>query len=87
MLYHLSVPDDYVRFNHLYLYFVQVTQELGIDAPIHISMKLGDSSNAYNKIISAAEHPHLSIPETEYGRKRKQYHNNLIFASGVSPFS
>ena len=26
-------------------------------------MKLGDSSNVYNKIVNAAEHPHLSIPE------------------------
>jgi Ras family protein T1 len=51
-------------------------------------MKLGDSSNVYNKIVSAAEHPHLSIPETEIGKKRKQYNrlvqNSLIFASGVS---
>lgn len=61
---------------------------MGIEAPIHVSMKLGDSNNVYNKIVSAAEHPHLSIPETEIGKKRKQYNrlvqNSLIFASGVS---
>lgn len=61
---------------------------MGIEAPIHVSMKLGDSSNVYNKIVSAAEHPHLSIPETEIGKKRKHYNrlvqNSLIFASGVS---
>lgn len=48
--------------------------ELGIEAPIHVSMKLGDSSNVYNKIVTAAEHPHLSIPKTKIGKKRNQYH-------------
>jgi len=66
---------------------LQVTQELGIEASIHVSMKLGDSSNVYNKIVHAAEHPHLSIPETEIGKKRKQYHrllqHSLVFASGM----
>ncbi|KAI3861219.1 hypothetical protein MKX03_016641 [Papaver bracteatum] len=45
---------------------------MGIEAPIPVSMKLGDLSNVFRRIISAAEHPHLSIPETE-ARNRKQY--------------
>jgi len=50
-------------------------------------MKLGDSSNVYNKIVNAAEHPHLSIPETETARRKKQHnqllHHSLIFALGA----
>ncbi|MCL7027538.1 hypothetical protein MKW94_022805 [Papaver nudicaule] len=58
---------------------------MGIEAPIPVSMLLGDLSNVYRRIISAAEHPHLSIPETEAGRNRKQYRQlvsrSLMFVS------
>ncbi|OMP05018.1 mitochondrial Rho GTPase 1-like protein [Corchorus capsularis] len=47
---------------------------MGIEAPIPISSKLGDFNNIFRRIVNAAEHPHLSIPETEAGRSRKQYH-------------
>ncbi|KAL5059562.1 hypothetical protein RYX36_031166 [Vicia faba] len=81
----IATKDDLTPYPRALQDSVKVTQELGIEAPIHVSMKLGDSSNVYNKIVSAAEHPHLSIPETEVGKKRKQYHrivqNSLIFAS------
>ncbi|KAI3855650.1 hypothetical protein MKX03_030507 [Papaver bracteatum] len=46
---------------------------MGIEAPIPVSMQLGDLSNVFRRIISAAEHPHPSIPETEAGQNRKQY--------------
>ncbi|KAL3538088.1 hypothetical protein ACH5RR_001454, partial [Cinchona calisaya] len=63
----------------------RVSQELGIEAPIPISTRLGDLNNMFRKIISAAEHPHLSIPETEAGKSRKHYHRlinrSLIFVS------
>ena len=53
-------------------------------------MKLGDSSYVYKKIVNAAEHPHLNIPETEIARKRKQQqqflYQSLIFALGVFYF-
>ncbi|KAK6915568.1 Mitochondrial Rho GTPase 1/3, EF hand associated, type-1 [Dillenia turbinata] len=55
----------------------RVSQDMGIEAPIPISSKLGDFDNVFRRIISAAEHPHLSIPETEAGRSRKQY-NRLV---------
>ncbi|XP_004493665.1 mitochondrial Rho GTPase 2-like isoform X2 [Cicer arietinum] len=81
----IAAKDDLTPYPRAVQDSVKVTQELGIEAPIHVSMKLGDSSNVYNKIVRAAEHPHLSIPETEIGKKRKQYHrllqNSLIFAS------
>ncbi|WVZ06785.1 hypothetical protein V8G54_020131 [Vigna mungo] len=81
----IAAKDDLTPYPRAVQDSVKVTQELGIEAPIHVSMKLGDSSNVYNKIVHAAVHPHLSIPETEIGKKRKQYHrllqHSLVFAS------
>ncbi|KAK1364716.1 hypothetical protein POM88_040277 [Heracleum sosnowskyi] len=51
-----------------------VSQNMGIDALIPISTKLGDFNYVFRRIIVAVEHPHLSIPETEAGKSRKQYH-------------
>lgn len=63
---------------------------MGIEAPIPISMKLGETNNVFRRIVSTAERPHLSIPETEAGRSRKQYHRlinrSLMFFSGASMF-
>ncbi|KAL0336378.1 UNVERIFIED_CONTAM: Mitochondrial Rho GTPase 1 [Sesamum radiatum] len=57
----------------------------GIEAPIPLSTKLGDFSNIFQRIVRAAEHPHLSIPETSAGKSRKQYHRlinrSLVFVS------
>ncbi|WRX23340.1 Small GTPase - like 10 [Theobroma cacao] len=68
----------------------EVSQDMGIDAPIPISSKLGDFNNIFRKIVNAAEYPHLSIPETEAGRSRKQYHRlinrSLMFVSGMLIF-
>ncbi|XVF21782.1 hypothetical protein REPUB_Repub12eG0119800 [Reevesia pubescens] len=51
----------------------RVTEQLGMEAPISVGVKLRDSQYVFSRIISAAEHPHLNIPETEKGKKRKQY--------------
>lgn len=63
---------------------------MGVEAPIPMSIKLGDFNNVFRKIVSAAEHPHLSIPETEAGRTRKQYNRlinrSLMFVSGMTVF-
>ncbi|KAM7469313.1 hypothetical protein LguiA_007496 [Lonicera macranthoides] len=63
----------------------RVSQDMGIEAPIPISTKLGDFNYLFRRIVSAAEHPHLSIPETEAGKSRKQYHRlinrSLMFVS------
>ncbi|CAL5353754.1 unnamed protein product [Camellia sinensis] len=65
----------------------RVSQDMGIDAPIPLSTKLGDFNNVFRRIVTAAERPHLSIPETEAGRSRKQYHKlinrSLMFVSGI----
>nr|AUS89406.1 MIRO GTPase 2-like protein [Sesuvium portulacastrum] len=63
----------------------RVSQDMGTEAPIPISAKLGDFNNIFRRIVSSAENPHLSIPETEAGRSRKQYHRlvnrSLMFVS------
>ncbi|KAL0364002.1 UNVERIFIED_CONTAM: Mitochondrial Rho GTPase 1 [Sesamum angustifolium] len=63
----------------------EVSQDMGIEAPIPLSTKLGDFSNIFQRIVRAAEHPHLSIPETSAGKSRKQYHRlinrSLVFIS------
>ncbi|KAI3775860.1 hypothetical protein L1987_45616 [Smallanthus sonchifolius] len=52
----------------------RVSQDMGLEARIPISTKLGDFNNIFKRIVRASEHPHLSIPETEAGKTRKQYH-------------
>ncbi|XP_068646109.1 mitochondrial Rho GTPase 1-like [Aristolochia californica] len=63
----------------------RVSQDMGVEAPIPVSMKLGDSNNVFRRIVNAAQHPHMSIPETEAGRNRKQYQRlvsrSLMFVS------
>jgi hypothetical protein len=63
---------------------------MGIEAPIPISSKMGDTNNVFRRIVTAAERPHLSIPETEAGRSRKQYNRlvnrSLMFVSGMLIF-
>ncbi|CAM8914754.1 unnamed protein product [Rhodiola kirilowii] len=58
----------------------RVSQDMGIEAPIPISSKLGDFNSIFRRIVRAAEQPHLSIPETEAGKNRKHY-NQLMKSS------
>lgn len=63
---------------------------MGIDAPIHVSTKERDLNNVFLRLVIAAEHPHLNVPETEEGRSKKQFrnmvNNSLMFISGI-PFN
>lgn len=63
---------------------------MGVEAPIPISVKLGDFNGIFRRIVNAAEHPHLSIPETEAGKNRKHYNKligrSLMCVSGISIF-
>ncbi|PQQ06530.1 mitochondrial Rho GTPase 1-like [Prunus yedoensis var. nudiflora] len=70
----VAAKDDMDSFPSAIQHSTRVSQDMGTEAPIPISTKLGDLNNLFRKIVSAAEHPHLSIPETEAGRSRKQYH-------------
>ncbi|KAM5561275.1 mitochondrial Rho GTPase 1-like [Rosa sericea] len=81
----VAAKDDLDSFPLAIQHSTRVSQDMGTEAPIPISTKLGDFNNVFRKIVSAAEHPHLSIPETEAGRSRKQYHRlinrSLMFVS------
>lgn len=64
---------------------IKVSQDMGLEAPITVSIKLGELSDVFCRIINAAERPHLGIPETEENRNTKQYRglvsNSLIYLS------
>ncbi|CAM6128136.1 unnamed protein product [Calypogeia fissa] len=51
----------------------RVCTDMGVEAPISVSMKLGDIGNLFRRVVDAAQRPHLSIPETEAGRNHKHY--------------
>ncbi|XWS42415.1 hypothetical protein CRYUN_Cryun16bG0012600 [Craigia yunnanensis] len=70
----VAAKDDLDSFPMAIQDSTRVSQDMGIEAPIPISSKLSDFNNIFRRIVNAAEHPHLSIPETEAGRSRKQYH-------------
>ncbi|VAI38761.1 unnamed protein product [Triticum turgidum subsp. durum] len=55
----------------------RVSQDMGIETPIPISVKLKDLNNIFCRIVHAAQRPHLSIPETEAGKTRRQYRQLL----------
>lgn len=69
---------------------MQVCTDMGVEAPISVSMKLGDIGNLFRRIVDAAQRPHLSIPETEAGRSNKHYRRliqrSLTVAVGTSKF-
>ncbi|GMI94516.1 MIRO-related GTP-ase 1, embryo defective 2473 [Hibiscus trionum] len=81
----VAAKDDLDSFPMAIQNSTRVSQDMGIEAPIPISSKLSDFNNIYRRIVNASEHPHLSIPETESGRSRKQYHRlinrSLMFVS------
>ncbi|XP_072996464.1 mitochondrial Rho GTPase 1-like [Typha latifolia] len=63
----------------------RVSQDMGIETPIPVSMRLRDFNNVFSRIVTAAQRPHMSIPETEAGKNRKQYRRfvsqSLMFVS------
>ncbi|KAF8084477.1 hypothetical protein N665_0716s0022 [Sinapis alba] len=61
----------------------RATQEIGIEAPISISSKLGEFDNLFQKILTAAEHPHLGVPQIESKKKksRKLMKRSLVVVS------
>ncbi|KAJ7973369.1 Mitochondrial Rho GTPase [Quillaja saponaria] len=82
----IAAKDDLDSFPMAIQESTRISQDMGVEAPIPISTKLGDFNNVFRRIVTAAEHPHLSIPETEAGRSRKQYHrliNNSLMVISV----
>ncbi|KAH9689200.1 hypothetical protein KPL70_015419 [Citrus sinensis] len=84
----VAAKDDLDSFAMAIQDSTRVSQDMGIEAPIPVSSKLGDFNIIFRRIVQAAEHPHLSIPETEAGRTRKQYHRlinrSLMIVSGAA---
>ncbi|KAG6532194.1 hypothetical protein ZIOFF_006033 [Zingiber officinale] len=82
----ISAKDDLDAYTLNIQDSTRVTLEMGIESPIPISMKLRDHNDVFYRIVSAAQQPHLSIPETEAGKSRKQYrrfiNQSLVFISG-----
>ncbi|KAI4349984.1 hypothetical protein L6164_010517 [Bauhinia variegata] len=73
----VAAKDDLDSFPLAIQESTRVSQDMGVEPPIPISVKLGDFNSVFRRIVTAADHPHLSIPETEAGRSRKQYHRLL----------
>jgi len=57
---------------------------MGIEGPIPISTRSGELNSIFVRSLKAAQHPHLSIPETEAGKTRKLLNRSLMFVSGTS---
>ncbi|KAJ4727485.1 Mitochondrial Rho GTPase [Melia azedarach] len=81
----IAAKDDLKPYTIAVQDSARVSQELGIEPPIPVSMKIGDPNNVFSRIIKTAEQPHLNIPETETGRNRKRYRHlissSLVFVS------
>lgn len=73
----VAAKDDLDPFALAIQESTRVSQDMGVEAPIPISVKLGDFNSLFRRIVTAAEHPHLSIPETEAGKTRKQINKIL----------
>jgi len=67
----IATKDDLELDSSCKLNATRVCTEMGVDAPISVSIKLGDIGNLFRRIIDAAQRPHLSTPETEQGRTQK----------------
>jgi len=69
-------------------YILQVSRDMGVQAPIPISLLLGNLNDLFLRIVTAAtQHPHLSIPETDVGKSRKLHtrlmNNTVWLVSGI----
>ncbi|KAL6968329.1 Mitochondrial Rho GTPase 1 [Sarracenia purpurea var. burkii] len=69
----IAAKDDLNSYQMAIKDSAKISQDFGIDGPIHLSVKERDLNNVFSRIINAARHPHLSVPETEIGRTKKHY--------------
>ncbi|GJS75921.1 mitochondrial Rho GTPase 1-like protein [Tanacetum coccineum] len=82
----VAAKDDLEPYPNAVEALTGASQDMGIQAPIPICTKLGGFNNVFKRTVAAAEHPHLSIPETEAGKTRKCYHSiqrDLVFFSFI----
>ncbi|XP_062085882.1 mitochondrial Rho GTPase 2-like isoform X1 [Humulus lupulus] len=76
----IAAKDDLDPYRMAIQDSMKICRELGIEAPISVSVKSGFLNNVFTRIVDVAEKPHLNIPETETGRNRK-HHQQLISRS------
>ncbi|XP_057774247.1 mitochondrial Rho GTPase 3-like [Salvia miltiorrhiza] len=48
----------------------KICVDMGIDAPIPISVKERGINDVFSRIVNAAQQPHLNVPETDQKRWR-----------------
>ncbi|KAK2425750.1 mitochondrial Rho GTPase [Trifolium repens] len=81
----VAAKDDQDSFTMAIQEANMVSQDTGVEAPMPMSVKLGDSNSIFHRIVTAAEHPHLNIPKKAVEKPRKQYHGlidrSLMFVS------
>lgn len=82
----VAAKDDQVSFTMAAQESTRVSQDMGVEAPIPVSLLLGNLNDLFLRIVTAAtKHPHLSIPETDVGKSRKLYtrlvNNTVLFVS------
>uniref|UniRef100_A0A0D9V7P4 Miro domain-containing protein n=1 Tax=Leersia perrieri TaxID=77586 RepID=A0A0D9V7P4_9ORYZ len=73
----VAAKDDLDRSSLALQDSTRVSHDMGIETPIPISARVNDLNNIFCRIVHAAQQPHLSIPETEAGRTRRQYRQFL----------
>ncbi|CAJ2647553.1 unnamed protein product [Trifolium pratense] len=61
----VAAKDDQDSFTMAIQGANMVSQDTRVEAPVPISVQLGDPNNIFHRIVTAAEHPHLNIPKTE----------------------
>ncbi|KAL1539779.1 Mitochondrial Rho GTPase 1 [Salvia divinorum] len=64
----------------------KICVDMGIDAPIPISVKERDINDVFSRIVNAAQQPNLNVPETDQGRSQKRYKklvNNALMCLSV----
>nr|XP_027096847.1 mitochondrial Rho GTPase 1-like [Coffea arabica]XP_027115679.1 mitochondrial Rho GTPase 1-like [Coffea arabica] len=81
----IAAKDDLDSYSNGIKDSAKICQDMGIDAPVHVSVKERDLNNVFQRIVHAADRPHLNIPETEVGQNRKLYRHfvsrSLMFVS------
>ncbi|GJM96377.1 hypothetical protein PR202_ga13204 [Eleusine coracana subsp. coracana] len=73
----VAAKDDLDQSPHALQESTRVSQDIGIETPIPVSVESRDLNNVFRRIVHAAQQPHLSIPETEAGRTSRQYRQLL----------
>ncbi|XP_003571671.1 mitochondrial Rho GTPase 1 [Brachypodium distachyon] len=73
----VACKDDLARSPLALQESIRVSQDMGMETPIPISVKLDGLNYIFCRIVHAAQKPHLSIPETEAGKARRRY-NRLL---------